>query len=173
MVLSQKQWRNIFLFCLGLFLGTAFCMKWLETRFYFRGELFTIIGLEISYTADEVMRILWQSEPAIQTLLKAHLYFDFVFMAGAYGGIASLCMMARYKVVKPLIRTALLILAWLQLVAWGCDIRENLFLLDWMQHKKYIGTNYDVYHFYVIIKWVLAISGACISIPVLLWRRKN
>jgi hypothetical protein len=53
MVLSQKQWRNIFLFCLGLFLGTAFCMKWLETRFYFRGELFTIIGLEISYTADE------------------------------------------------------------------------------------------------------------------------
>ena len=173
MILSYKGWRNCFLFCLGLFIGTAFCMKWLETRFYFQGELFTIIGLEISYPAERIMSILYLADPAVQTLLKAHLYFDFVFMAGAYGGIASLCMMARYKVKKNGLRQLLLAFAWLQLVAWGCDIRENVFLLQWMSAKPYIGTTIYVYHLYVLIKWSLAIAGILLSIPVLCWKRNG
>jgi hypothetical protein len=173
MILSYKGWRNCFLFCLGLFIGTAFCMKWLETRFYYQGDLFTIIGLEISYSADRVMDILYHLDPTVQTLLKAHLYFDYVFMAGAYGGIASLCMMARFKVNKNGLRRLLLVLACLQLVAWGCDIRENGFLLHWLSSKPDIATSFSVYHLYVIIKWSLAIAGALLSIPVLYWKRNG
>ncbi len=173
MILSYKGWRNYFLFCLGLFLGTAFCMKWLETGFYYKGSLFTIIGLEISYDAGRVMDILYNLAEPVQTLLRAHLYFDFVFMAGAYGGIASLCMMARFKVTGHLLRTLLLVLAVLQLVAWLCDIRENLFLLNWLSDKSAIRTIFTEYHFYVIVKWTLALMGALLSIPLLFRKRKG
>lgn len=172
MVLSQKHWRNIFLFCLGLFLGTAFCMKWLETRFHFQGDLFTIIGLEISYPAEKVMRILYQSESAIRTLVEAHLYFDFAFMIGAYGGIGSLLMMARNRVAHPLFNKFLLFLAFGQLIAWGCDIKENLYLLEWMRNKVDINPDFSAYHFIVIVKWALALSGALVAITVLALKRK-
>ena len=173
MILSYKGWRNCFLFCLGLFIVTAFWMKWWETRFYSQGELFTIIGLEISYTAERVMDIIYHLDPAIQMLLKAHLYLDYVFMAGAYGGIASLCMMARFKAKKALLRNSLLVLACLQLVAWGCDIRENGFLLYWLSEKPDIRSSFTLYHMYVIIKWSLALTGVLLSIPVLLWKRNG
>ena len=172
MVLSQKQWRNYFLFSLGVFLGTTFCMKWLETRFYYQGELFTIIGLEISYPAERVMDILYQSGAAEQTLLKAHLFFDFVFMAGAYGGILSLLMMARSRLHSQWFSKVLGILAVGQLIAWGCDIRENMYLLDWLRHKPDLRPYFSTYHFVVIVKWVLALSGSLLSIPVLLLKRK-
>ena len=173
MILSYKGWRNCFLFCLGLFIVTAFWMKWWETRFYSQGELFTIIGLEISYTAERVMDIIYHLDPAIQMLLKAHLYLDYVFMAGAYGGIACLCMMARFKAKKALLRNSLLVLACLQLVAWGCDIRENGFLLYWLSEKPDIRSSFTLYHMYVIIKWSLALTGVLLSIPVLLWKRND
>lgn len=172
MVLSQKHWRNIFLFCLGLFLGTAFCMKWLETRFYFQGELFTIIGLEISYPADRVMDILFKADAVERTLLKAHLYFDFVFMIGAYGGILSLLMMAKNRLTGLWIRRIVGFLAVGQLIAWGCDIKENFYLLDWMMSQPDIHPSFSTYHFVVIVKWVLALSGALVAIPVLLLKRK-
>jgi hypothetical protein len=173
MILSYKHWRNGFLFFLGLFLGTAFCMKWLETGFYYKDSLFTIIGLEISYDAGRVMEILYNLQEPVSTLLRAHLYFDFVFMAGAYGGIACLCMMARYKTRRAWLRNLLLALACLQLAAWGCDIRENLFLLNWLSAKTDISSTFTTYHLVVIIKWCLAISGALLSIPLSLWKRKN
>ena len=173
MILSYKGWRNCFLFCLGLFIVTAFWMKWWEARFYSQGELFTIIGLEISYTAEREMDIIYHQDPAIQMLLKAHLYLDYVFMDGAYGGIACLCMMARFKAKKALLRNSLLVLACLQLVAWGCDIRENGFLLYWLSEKPDIRSSFTLYHMYVIIKWSLALTGVLLSIPVLLWKRNG
>lgn len=172
MILSQKQWRNSFLFFLGLFLGTAFCMKWLETRFYFQGELFTIIGLEISYPADRVMEILYQSGATEHSLLTAHLYFDFAFMIGAYGGIFSLLIMAKNRATVQWIKHMAVLLAVGQLIAWGCDIRENIYLLDWMTTKPDIRPSFFTYHLVVIVKWVLALSGALLSILVLLLKRK-
>ena len=172
MVLSQKQWRKTFIFCLGLFLGTAFCMKWLETMFYYKGELFTIIGLEIVYPAPRVMDILYLSDITVITLLKSHLYFDFAFMIGAYGGIASLLMMARNRINHSLFRKILLFLAFAQLIAWGCDVVENLYLLDWIKNKSDVRPAFSTYHWVVVIIWVLALGGAILSIPVVLLKRK-
>ncbi len=173
MIFNYKGWRNSFLFCLGLFLGTAFCMKWLETRFYYQGELFTIIGLEITYGADRLKELLQHTAPAMQTLLRGHFYFDFVFMAGAYGGIASLLMMARYRVKGKRLRTLLWVLATAQLLAWVCDIRENVYLLQWMAPEQDIGKAFFMFHVVVMIKWLIAISGLLVSVPVLLWKRKG
>jgi hypothetical protein len=48
MIIKPRRWKNLFLFCFGLSLGTAICMKMLEPRFQAGGSTFTIIGLEIT-----------------------------------------------------------------------------------------------------------------------------
>lgn len=165
MIFSYKGWRRVFLFCFGLFLGTAFCMKWMEADFRVSDQLFTMIGLEISYDKARVMEIFSQLDDKVRTILSYHLYFDFAFMAGVYTGIASLCMMARYRVRNRFTRQLLLFLAVLQVLALGCDVRENLYLLSWLPGQV-IGDEFGLYHGIVFLKWALALAGAVLSIPL-------
>ena len=166
-----QGWRKLFLFSFGLFAGSAFCMKWMEKDFLFQGQLFTIIGLEISYSADRLREILSGISPAVKQILSYHLYFDFVFMAGVYPGIASLCMMARGKSGKGWIRRIMLILALAQGIAWACDIAENIYLLSWISHPEKAGSLLT-YHAVVMIKWILALTGALFAIPLAIRKSK-
>lgn len=168
---SIQGWRKLFLFSLGLFVGTAFCMKWMEKDFLYQGELFTIIGLEISYSGDRIVEILTGISPAVKQILGYHLYFDFAFMAGVYPGIASLCMMARGKTRSRWIRRVLLILALSQGIAWACDITENIYLLSWIREPESVG-QLTTYHTIVLLKWVLALSGALFAIPMAIRKGK-
>ena len=164
MITNFKRWQKLFLFCLGLFAGTAFCMKWMEGDFWQNGQKFTIIGLEISNSKEQVAAILSGLDGHVKAILRFHLSFDFVFMAGVYPGIAALCMMAREKSVKKLLRKILLVAAVLQIIAWGCDIAENYYLFKWIKNPV-IGSEFLRYHFIVAIKWIIALSGALLSIP--------
>lgn len=169
---TQKHWRRLFLFSLGLAAGTAFCMKWMEGDFLQNGHKFTVIGLEISYPKEKVEGILAGLDDHVKTILRYHLSFDFVFMAGVYPGIAALCMMARDRSAGALIRKILLVLALLQFLAWGCDIFENCYLLKWIK-TPVIGNEFSFYHIIVYAKWGIAITGALLAIPVALVRRKT
>lgn len=160
-----KKWRNLFLFCLGLFTGTAFCMKWMESDFIYNDSIFTIIGLEATYSKEKVVTILSGIDEHVKKILLYHLYFDFSFMAGVYPGIASLCMMARSKITKIAIGNLLLALAIFQLIAWGCDIAENLFLLNWVNNPQ-VGNDFMIYHTVVFAKWIIALTGAMVAIPL-------
>ena len=91
-------------------------------------------------------------------------------MAGVYPGIAALCMMAKYKSTGVLIRKILLVFALLQIVAWGCDIYENYFLLKWINNPV-IGNEFHFYHIIVSAKWIIALAGAFFAIPLSV--RKN
>lgn len=162
---SSQGWRKLFLFSLGLFLGTAFCMKWMEKDFLFQGQLFTIIGLEINYPVDRIIEILSGISPAVKQTLGYHLYFDFAFMAGVYPGIASLCMMARGKNRNNGMRQILLVLAFAQGIAWVCDIAENLYLLSWLRQPSAAGS-FDTFHLIVWVKWGFALAGALVAIPL-------
>lgn len=172
MTINYQGWRRLFLFCLGLFAGTAFCMKWMEKDFLFRGGLFTIIGLEISYTFEQVKAILSGIETPVRNILRYHLYFDFAFMLGVYPGIAALCMMGRYHTQNFRINQLLLILAWAQWIAFACDVTENILLLKWVAAPGSID-HFRAYHIIVLVKWLLALSGAVLAIPVVLRKRKN
>src|SRR3979490_3145055 len=97
MNLSYRRWKKLFLFCLGLSAGTAFCMKWMETDLWVNGEKFTIMGLELFYTKEKVMTVLAGLDGHVRTILNYHLHFDFAFMAGIYPGITALCMIAGEK----------------------------------------------------------------------------
>ncbi len=169
---QYKRWQKLFLFCLGLFAGTAFCMKWMEGDFLQNGEKFTIIGLEISYTKEKLAAILSGLDEPVKKILRYHLSFDFAFMAGVYPGIAALCMMAREKTTRPVLQKFLLVFAFLQTVAWGCDIGENILLLHWIKDPVSI-TDFCAYHLIVIIKWSIALMGALLAIPLAIRRQKR
>ena len=57
MILNYKHWKTLFLVCLGITVGSAFCMKWMESDFLHNGKLFTIIGLEITYSKEKIIEI--------------------------------------------------------------------------------------------------------------------
>jgi len=170
MNLSYYRWKRLFLFGLGLFIGTAFCMKWMEDDLWVENEKFTILGLEFFYTKAKVQAILSELDHRVQTILRYHLYFDFVFMAGVYPGIMALCMMAREKIASSRAKKILFILAVLQLMAWGGDIIENYYLLTWIK-EPVIGNEFEWYHVIVAVKWIIALAGALISIPFVLRKK--
>lgn len=171
MILNNKHWVSLFTFCLGIFAGTAFCLKWIEPGFRLHGELFTILGLEIFYSQERVSATLSGIDSSVRILLQYHLVFDFAFMAGVYPGIAALCMMVRNKVQGLTIKKILLSLALLQFVALVCDVTENILLMKWINSPEDICC-FQFYHFIVITKWVLALAGAAVGILILLIRRK-
>ncbi|MBL7730783.1 MAG: hypothetical protein JNM88_06360 [Chitinophagaceae bacterium] len=167
---NYKRWRLFFLFCLGLALGTTFCMKWLEGDFVYSGGPFTIIGLEITYPKEKIMEILTGLNDHVRYLLTAQLYYDFIFMAGIYPGIAALCMMGRYKTRSATWRNILLWLAILQAVAFACDFAENVYLLEWIKAPSSVS-DLGVYHTIVYAKWLLALIGAVFGIIFSIRRR--
>lgn len=171
MIMNYKNWKSLFIFCLGIVIGTTFCMKWLETDFIHNGNLFTIIGLEITYSKERIISIFSEIDPAVKSILKYQLFFDFVFMAGVYPGIASLCMMARERSSNTLFRKVLVAAALLQILALSCDILENLHLMKWL-NKPVIGNEFVLYHYIVAIKWILAITALIIAIIPFLKSKK-
>ena len=172
MKLSYKRWKGLFFFGLGLSLGTAFCMKWMENDLSSGGEKFTIMGLELFYAKEKLISILSNLDTRVRTILQYHLWFDFAFMAGVYPVITSLCMMTREKVISALLKRILYIVAWLQLLAWAGDIIENYYLLSWVQNPVIGNEEFIFYDFIVGAKWIIALTGVLLSIPLLLRRKK-
>lgn len=173
MNVKPNRWKPLFLFCLGLFIAAAFCMKWMENDLLVNGEKFTIMGLELFYTKEKIMAIMANLDEQVRTILRYHLHFDFVFMAGIFPGIAALCMMAGRKLSPGISRNVLLSLAVLQSAAWAGDIYENLSLLKWMD-SPVADDEFAWYHGIVAAKWIIALAGAlAASIALLFTRKKN
>ena len=163
----DKHWKKLFLFCLGLSIGASFCMKWIEGDFWVKGEKFTIMGLELFYSKEKVIAVIANLDNYARTALNYHLHFDFAFMAGIFPGAASLCMMARNKLMTASWKRFFFVLASFQLVAWAGDITENLYLLKWLKHPV-IGDEFALYHFIVTAKWIIALLAVVFAVPVLI-----
>ena len=170
MNLSYYRWKRLLLFGAGLFIGTAFCMKWMEEDFWANNEKFTIVGLELFYSATKVENILSALDDRVETILRYHLYFDFAFMAGVYPGITSLCMMAREKSSSSNLKRFFFLLAAFQLLAWAADIIENYCILQWIKVPS-VGNEFVWYHVVVVIKWVIVLAGVLLSVPLVLGKK--
>lgn len=167
MRVTVKSWKNLFLFCLGLAIAAAFCMKWMENDLVFRGEKFTILGLELFYPAEKISAVLSGLDGHVKTILRYHLSFDFAFMAGVYPGISALCIMVGGRARSNLLRKMAQLLAALQLLAWAGDIVENYYLLQWI-NRPVAGDEFTSYHICVYMKWAIALAGILFSIVVAL-----
>lgn len=170
--ITFNSWKKLFLFCFGLAVAASFCMKWMESDLVVHGEKFTILGLELFYSKEKLAGILSGLDEHVKTILRYHLSFDFAFMSGVYPAIASLCMMAREKLSKPLLKQIAFIAAALQFVAWAADIIENSCLFYWINNPV-IGDGFSNYHTDVWAKWIIALCAALFAIPIVLFSRKK
>ena len=163
---NKSRWNNLFLFCLGLFTAGAFAMKWIEPDLVYNNESISIFGLELFYTKQKIVEIFSGITDKVHTIAGYHLSFDFIFMAGCYPGIASLCMIAREKLKNSRLKKILFVFACLQLFAWSFDIIENFYLLKWLK-QPIIGNEFGFYHAVVYSKWIIALSGTFMAIGIL------
>jgi hypothetical protein len=169
------KWNRLLLFCIGLFIASAFSMKWMENDLFFNGQVISIFGLELFYPAEKIVTIFSGIDERVKTILEYHLSFDFVFMAGVYPGISCLCMMAAEKLNNRNIKRLFIAFAFLQLFAWSFDIIENYYLLKWLK-SPVIGKEFGFYHVVVYSKWIIALTGAFISfigLSTYLFRKKK
>lgn len=157
---------------LGLAAGAAFCMKWMEPGFYNQGGIFTIIGLEISYTAPQIRNLLESLDPVVREKLRLHLYFDFAFMAGVYPAIATACLWVRSNRRSSAWRKILAAAAASQVLAWGCDVAENRYLLDWLENPERVA-GLGSYHAVVWLKWGLALGAILLTITALFFKKRD
>lgn len=168
---TGQKWQKLFLLSLGLFVAAAFCMKWMENDLLQGDQTFTIMGLELFYPKEKVSAILAGLDEHVKTILRYHLSFDFIFMAGVYPGIAALCMIARERSGHVILKKILFVLAALQALAWGGDIFENICLFKWINDPA-IGNDFVCYRLIVAAKWIIALTAALLSIPLAIRRRK-
>ena len=172
---DRLRWQTLFLFCLGLFIGAAFAMKWMENDLLFNNEKISIFGLEMFYPKEKIVEIFSGINDKVKTILGYHLSLDFIFMAGCYPGISCLCMMAREKVKSKTLKMILFLLASFQLAAWAFDITENYYLLKWLK-KPVIGDEFSFYHVVVYSKWIIALTGVLFAIVIhvgSMFKKKN
>jgi len=166
-----QRWFKLFLFSFGVAIASSFILQWLAGDFWLNNEKFSILGLELFYPKRKVIDILSHIDLSTKLALNYQLIFDFVFMAGIYPAIASLCMMAREKQTATGARNFLFAVAILQPVAWAFDVTENIYLLGWLD-KPEIGDEFGTYHNIVAAKWIIALFGSLSAIIFLLFQRK-
>ena len=150
-------------------------MKWMESDLIYNNEKISIFGLELFYPKEKIVEIFSGINDKVKTILGYHLSFEFIFMAGCYPGIASLCMMAYLRVGGKNLKRVLLILSFLQIFGWTFDIIENYYLLKWLR-SPVIGGEFGFYHLVVYCKWIIALTGALFALTVLvgsMFKKKN
>jgi hypothetical protein len=150
-------------------------MKWMENDLIYDGGKISIFGLELFYPKEKIIEIFSGINDKVRTILNYHLSFDFIFMAGCYPGIASLCILAAEKVRSINIKRTLFLLAFGQVFAWAFDIVENYYLLNWL-YRPNIGNEFTFYHVVVYSKWIIALTAALLAISLhvgLLFKKKK
>lgn len=147
---------------------------------------FSIMELEIPATGQELVNIIegifklpGADRRITLNAVKGQLWLDFLFMPLAYGNIAILCCRVAHKAQHEWLKYVFVFLAFLQLVAWLCDITENIYLMKKMRegadvtlpskqvHKAYITM--------VSSKWAIALIATVlgISVTVFFWTTGN
>ena len=169
---TVRRWQMLFALCAGLFIASTFVMKWIESDLVFEGKLISILGLEFFYSKDTIESIFGGITPEVRRLLGYHLYFDFIFMMGCFPGIAALCMIVFHRSGSDLWKRILMTLAVLQVIAWACDVAENIMLIRWLSETS-VRHSMSLFRFLVFTKWIIAVTGFLVAIVGLMLRRKN
>ena len=169
-------------FCISfaVMLSVALIMKIQSRNFYTNDVVirkFTMMDLELPASAREIVNLikgiyLLPSKGIQKTLrsLKGQLYADFIFMPAAYGSIFLLCMQVSLK-TSSTAHWILAIIAWLQVMAWLCDIIENIYLLNKIRPDVVVSGNaiHNAYTILEFIKWSIILTGVICSVFALLY----
>ncbi len=160
--------RFYLVLCVGLLLATLLWMTQLAKKFRYRngsGEQspFTILDLQFPSSETEMDKLVAGLEPPARQALKAHLWVDFLFMAGFYPAIALLCIIIGAKTGPG--EYFFWLVAALQIVAWAADVYENVYGLRKMKEAPVKG-GFSTYSFFVNVKFLLAFLGLAVTLPL-------
>jgi hypothetical protein len=178
-IVIPNSW-SLFCIAFAIVLATSYIMGLLGRYLYTRDvslRKFSIMDLQLAPNAKEIVilvnGIYKLSEPSSKKVIRAlrlQLYIDFLFMPGAYGSIFILCMQLSSK-MPPVGATFFSILAWLQAIAWLCDIIENIYLLGKI-HKDPAESSkpaFKAFQYLEVIKWGSALFGLVCGLAALMY----
>lgn len=169
-------------FCIvfGAMLLISFIMSLQSVNFYTMHVVvrkFSMIDLEFPASALELVTFikgifLLPVELSKKTLraLRGQLYLDFLFMPSLYGSIFLLCMKVSLK-MSSFGHRLFAVLAWLQCIAWLCDIIENIYLLSKIQRQPKVSKP-AVHLAYMALetgKWGIALTATVCSIAAMFY----
>lgn len=138
---------------------------------------FTMLSLEFPGSAQEIYNLVQgiyklPDDESVQVLraLRSQLVTDFLFMPVAYGGIHVLNHQV-YLLMPSGEGNFFLVLAWLQVVPWICDIVENLFLFgrigkDARVCSPGVFTGYRILEY---LKWGISLFGVTCGVSSLFY----
>ncbi|MEC5144990.1 hypothetical protein [Chitinophaga sp. 212800010-3] len=166
----------------AVMLLTSWIMHLQSREFYMLDVVmrkFSILDMQFPATPGElpalIKHIYALPEAARQRTLSAlrgQLWVDFLFMPAAYGSIFLLCLEVAAK-MPPLSVCASLFscLGWLQLLAWICDIIENIYLLQKIRPDPVPSTQaaHRTYQWIEFIKWGVSLTGMVSALSALLF----
>ncbi|MEP6926097.1 MAG: hypothetical protein ABI834_00610 [Ginsengibacter sp.] len=169
-------------FCIffGAMLLISFIMNLQNMNFYTMHVVirkFSIIDLEFPASALELVTFikgifLLPVELSKKSLrsLKGQLFLDYLFMPAAYGSIFILCMKVSLKMVS-FGHILFAILAWLQVIAWLCDIIKNIYLFNKIGPAPAVSKPgvHIACQVLEMLKWGIALTGAVCSIAAIFY----
>lgn len=173
---------NWLYFCLafGIMLLLKLVMSFQNRNFFTKHVVirkFSMLDLEFPPSAEELVSFIKDiynlpAQLAVKTTraLKTQLWLDFVFMPALYGSIFILSMkvsMMMFYIGHKLFA----IFAWLQFIAWLCDIIENIYLLNKIRPDPLISTPFvhKSYEVLEMIKWGLPLLVAVCSVAAIFY----
>jgi hypothetical protein len=120
---------------------------------------FPVDAKELRLVINGIYRLTAEETKKSARALKAQLIVDYFFMPAAYGTVALLCYAAARHL--PLWSEFYLALAWAQLLAWICDIGENIYLFSRIHPyaERDQIKRYRLYQFFVYTKWLTVLIG--------------
>lgn len=136
---------------------------------------FTIIDLEFPASARELVAVIkgiFLMEPELSKkaslALRRRLILDFTFMPALYGSIFLFCMKVSLKSTS-FGRWGFAILAWLQCIAWLCNIIENIYLMNKIRPLPDVSqpTVHTSYLLLAVCKWGIALTASVCSIAAM------
>jgi hypothetical protein len=170
-------------FCIayGIVFITTFIMNRQSTHFYTKDSIkrkFSILDLELAATPQEIVNIITGiyklpeeiSKKSLQAL-RGQLQVDFFFMPAIYGAIFLLCMKISFAMKTWIGVDFFTALAWLQIIAWACDVLENLYLLHKINRQVTLTnpSRFKVYQCIELFKWGLSLTGGVCAISSILF----
>ncbi len=167
-------------FCIffGAMLLMSLIMSVQSSRFYTMHVVirkFSIIDFEFPVSALELatfIKGIFKLPPELSKkslrALKGQLLLDFLFMPAAYGSIFFLCMKVSLKMVS-FGHSLFAVLAWLQCIAWLCDIIENIYLLNKIKPEPAVSKPpvHKAYQILEAFKWGIALTGIVCSVSAM------
>lgn len=130
---------------------------------------FSILDLQFPSSEAELYTLIRHLPPNARRALKAHLWVDYLFMAGLYPAIALLCLILGTKTGAG--QYFFWLVAALQGFAWLFDAMENAWLLRKLR-KPEPGSGkraFRNYTFCVYAKFILAFLGVSVTLPVIFY----